>query len=153
MARIGYRGLSIPTERHAGDLTTPMGVYRFVYMFGSRRNPGIRRFRWRSLEPGDCWSGSRRHYNRWVRRSPCGASDEDLWLNHALAYRYAAVISFNYDHPVYGRGAGIFLHVRMRRPTHGCVSIAQRPLVRLLRWARPGLRVAIGTPAYLRDRR
>jgi L,D-peptidoglycan transpeptidase YkuD (ErfK/YbiS/YcfS/YnhG family) len=152
-ARIGYNGLSRPVHRHAGDDTTPMGVYRFVYDFGSRPNPGVTGFRWRRLTRGSCWSGSRLHYNRWVRRDPCGPADEDLWSSEAVAYRYAAVISFNYRHPVFGRGSGIFLHERLPRPTHGCVSVHQRPLLGILRWIRPNAKIVIGTPRYLRSLR
>lgn len=149
-ARVGFNGLSMPDKRYAGDGTTPMGAYRFVYAFGSRPNPGVTRFRWRKLTPGSCWSGSRRHYNRWVRRRPCWSSDEDLWSNEAVAYRYAAVIDFNYKHPTYGRGSGIFLHERLPRATHGCVSLNQKFLIRTLRWLRPTTRIVIGTRRYLR---
>src|SRR3954451_10173797 len=77
--RVGRTGLSRPTQRHSGDGTTPIGNYGFVYGFGSRHDPGMTGFKWRSLDgPSDCWSGRRRKYNRWVRRSPCAPGDEPL---------------------------------------------------------------------------
>jgi L,D-peptidoglycan transpeptidase YkuD (ErfK/YbiS/YcfS/YnhG family) len=40
-ARIGLAGLSHPKQRHSGDGTTPMGVYGFVFGFGSNADPGM----------------------------------------------------------------------------------------------------------------
>lgn len=150
-ARIGYNGLSFPARRHAGDDTTPIGDYGFVFDFGSQPNPGVEGFQWRHLVPGSCWSGTRAAYNRWVHRVPCEPADEDLWINHGLAYRYAAVIGFNYDHPVYGRGSGIFLHVQTGSPTAGCVSLREGDLLAVLRWLRPGSRILIGPANWLRS--
>jgi L,D-peptidoglycan transpeptidase YkuD (ErfK/YbiS/YcfS/YnhG family) len=57
------------------------------------------------------------------------------------------VIAYNYDRPVRGRGAGIFLHVNGRGATAGCVSVPADAMRRILRWAEPGRRphIAIGT--------
>lgn len=150
-ARIGFNGLSNAARRHSGDGTTPIGDYGFVYDFGSRPDPGVTGFRWRPLVPGSCWAGTRADYNRWVVRRPCDPADEDLWINHALAYRYAAVIDFNYHHPVYGRGSGIFLHEQTGGPTAGCVSLRQADLLSVLRWMRPGARILIGPSRWLRS--
>jgi L,D-peptidoglycan transpeptidase YkuD (ErfK/YbiS/YcfS/YnhG family) len=152
-ARLGWAGLSHAKARHSGDGTTPIGDYGFVFDFGSRANPGVDGFEWRHLGRGDCWSGTRAAYNRWVERSPCAPGDEDLWLNAGLAYRYAAVIDFNYRHPVYGRGSGIFLHVGTGGPTEGCVSLPERDLLSVLRWMRPGTRILIGPSRWLRSRK
>jgi L,D-peptidoglycan transpeptidase YkuD (ErfK/YbiS/YcfS/YnhG family) len=149
-ARIGLAGLSHPKQRHSGDGTTPMGVYGFVFGFGSRADPGMTGLNWRRLTPGTCWAGTRAHYNRWVHRSPCASGDEDLWSSEATAYTYAAVIDFNYHHPVYGRGSGIFLHHRLPAATHGCVSLHPTALLRTLRWLRPNSKIVIGTPSSLR---
>jgi len=144
-ARIGYNGFS--ANRHEGDGTTPAGTFRFVYGFGSRPNPGMHGFRWRRLQPSSCWSGSRADYNRWVTR-PC-THGESLWKNRRVAYRYAAVIDFNYWHPVYRRGSGIFLHQQTGGPTAGCVSLNPADLVAVLRWLRPGTRIAMGPSRWL----
>jgi L,D-peptidoglycan transpeptidase YkuD (ErfK/YbiS/YcfS/YnhG family) len=150
-ARIGYNGLSHPTLRQAGDGTTPIGDYGFVFDFGSRPDPGVTGFQWRHLVPGSCWAGTRADYNRWVHRDPCDPADEDLWLNEGLAYRYAAVIDFNYEHPVYGRGSGIFLHEQTGDATEGCVSLREADLLAVLRWLRPGSRILIGPSSWLRS--
>lgn len=150
-ARLGWAGLSYPARRHSGDGTTPIGDYGFAFDFGSRPDPGVEGLEWRHLRPGDCWSGTRRAYNRWVERTPCAPGDEDLWVNAARAYRYAAVIDFNYEHPVFGRGSGIFLHVATQSPTEGCVSLPERDLLAVLRWMRPGARILIGPVPWLRS--
>jgi L,D-peptidoglycan transpeptidase YkuD (ErfK/YbiS/YcfS/YnhG family) len=150
-ARLGRSGLSYPARRHAGDGTTPVGNYGFVFDFGSRPDPGVDGFEWRHLRPGDCWSGTRRAYNRWVERTPCAPGDEDLWVSAGRAYRYAAVIDFNYAHPVFGRGSGIFLHVGTHSSTAGCVSLPERDLLGVLRWMRPGARILIGPSRRLQS--
>jgi L,D-peptidoglycan transpeptidase YkuD (ErfK/YbiS/YcfS/YnhG family) len=144
-ARVGYNGFS--ANRREGDGTTPAGTFGFVYGFGSRPNPGMRGFAWRPLRPDSCWSGQRHDYNRWVTR-PC-TRGESLWKNRHVAYRYAAVIDFNYRRPVYKKGSGIFLHQQTGGPTAGCVSLSERHLVRVLRWLRPGTRIAMGPARYL----
>src|SRR4051794_28795053 len=147
-ARVGANGLS--SHRHEGDGTTPVGTFGLVYGFGSRPNPGLRGFAWRHLTPTSCWAGTRTDYNRWVDARPCHG--EDLWASAGLAYRYAAVIDFNYRHPMYGRGSGIFLHVQTGRPTRGCVSLKQPDLLAVLRWLTPTTRIVIGTTHTLRAR-
>jgi L,D-peptidoglycan transpeptidase YkuD (ErfK/YbiS/YcfS/YnhG family) len=149
-AYVGVHGLSRPAERHSGDGTTPIGNYGFVFGFGSKANPGLGGFGWKKLVQGTCWAGTQRKYNRWVHRTPCNPADENLWSNAGVAYRYAAVIDFNYEKPVYGRGSGIFLHVQKGRPTAGCVSLRESDLIAVLRWMRPGVRIVIGPVAYLR---
>ena len=148
-ARLGASGLKLGTTRREGDGTTPMGNFGFVYAFGSRPDPGVTRLRWRRLRTTSCWAASRAHYNRWIEQQPCAG--EALWPSAGRAYRYAAVIDFNYRRPVYGRGSGIFLHVQTGRPTRGCVSLNQADLLNVLRWLRPGTRIVIGTTAYLRS--
>jgi L,D-peptidoglycan transpeptidase YkuD (ErfK/YbiS/YcfS/YnhG family) len=151
--RVGFDGLSHAALRQAGDGTTPIGLYGFVFDFGSRPDPGVQGFEWRRLVPGSCWSGTRAAYNRWVTRVPCAPGDEDLWVNAARAYRYAAVIDFNYRRPVFGRGSGIFLHVGTGGPTAGCVSLPQADLLGVLRWMRPGAKILIGPSSWLRTLR
>jgi L,D-peptidoglycan transpeptidase YkuD (ErfK/YbiS/YcfS/YnhG family) len=146
-ARVGRNGFS--AHRHEGDGTTPAGVLGFVHGFGSRPDPGMHGLGWRRLGPGSCWSGRRADYNRWVAGRRCTARDENLWRSRRVAYRYAAVIDFNYRRPVYGRGSGIFLHQQTGGPTAGCVSLRAADLVAVLRWMRPGVRVAMGPAGYV----
>jgi len=54
-------------------------------------------------------------------------------------------IRHNSDPPVPGRGSAIFFHIRrgVNRPTAGCTTMAEKDLVRLIRWLR-----ASGHPCY-----
>ena len=147
-ARIGDNGFS--ANRREGDGTTPVGIFGFVYGFGSRPDPGMRGFAYRRLRPSSCWSGSRADYNRWVTR-PC-TYGESLWKNRRVAYQHAAVIDFNYRRPVYKKGSDIFLHQQTGGPTAGCVSLRHKDLVAVLRWLRPGTRIAMGPAGHLNNR-
>jgi L,D-peptidoglycan transpeptidase YkuD (ErfK/YbiS/YcfS/YnhG family) len=144
---VGRNGFQTITARHEGDGTTPAGKFPMRFAFGSRANPGVH-LGWRSLAPQTCWSGERRDYNTWVRRT-CTSRDEDLWASRALAYRYAAAIGFNDSPAVWGRGSAIFLHESLSRPTTGCVSMSETNLLVTLRWLTPGSWIVMGPQAYV----
>ena len=59
------------------------------------------------------------------------------------------MIDFNYRRPIYMKGSGIFLHQQTGGPTAGCLSLRPKDLVAVLRWLRPGTRVAMGPAAWL----
>ena len=87
---------------------------------------------------------------------PCGSkppfrvTSEDL-SRSPTAYRHFAVIHYNADPVVPGRGSGIFLHASTGRPTLGCVSLPVPQLVAVLRWLRPASKplIVIGTTAQM----
>jgi L,D-peptidoglycan transpeptidase YkuD (ErfK/YbiS/YcfS/YnhG family) len=82
---------------------------------------------------------------------PFGGASEALWTE-APAYEHLAVIEYNANPVVPGRGSGIFLHVSIGVPTDGCVSLPEPQLDLVLRWLRPSLHplVVIGTAAEIR---
>jgi L,D-peptidoglycan transpeptidase YkuD (ErfK/YbiS/YcfS/YnhG family) len=140
-ARVGRSGLS--GSRSEGDGTTPTGTYAIGRtMYGIAPDPGVR-YRYRRIVCGDYWveDPSSPSYNRF-RHIPCGQSPpfrvtgERLW-QATTAYRHFAVIQFNTNPVVPGRGSGIFLHASTRGPTNGCVSLPLAQLRQVLRWLRP----------------
>ncbi|HEY1370201.1 MAG TPA: L,D-transpeptidase family protein [Gaiellaceae bacterium] len=148
-ARLGRSGVS--DHHREGDGTTPTGTFalgRVVY--GTGADPGVR-LTYHRLACGDWWDEDPRSatYNTFQHVS-CGTvprfrgGSEELWLQ-TRAYRWFAVIEYNADPPVAGRGSAIFLHVDTGRPTNGCVSLPAARLVELLRWLRPGARISIGS--------
>lgn len=150
-AWLGQRGTS--TRKHEGDRTTPAGVFGIGrVMYGVAPNPGVR-YAYRRIVCGDWWveDASSPYYNRF-RHVPCGSkppfrvTSEDL-SRSPTAYRHFAVIRYNADPVVPGRGSGIFLHASTGRPTIGCVSLPLPRLVAVLRWLRPAGKplIAIGT--------
>jgi L,D-peptidoglycan transpeptidase YkuD (ErfK/YbiS/YcfS/YnhG family) len=155
-AWLGGRGVS--ASRREGDRTTPAGVFGIGrIMYGVAPNPGVR-YRYRRIVCGDWWVEDPRspYYNQF-RHVRCGAKPPFAVVSDDLsrsptAYRHFAVVRFNMDPVVPGRGSGIFLHASTGRPTLGCISLPGSQLVRTLRWLRPAStpKIAIGTPADLR---
>lgn len=98
------------------------------------------------IDPSDGWCddpGDTR-YNQLVVL-PCDASHERLWRDDGL-YDLLAVIGYNDDPVVAGRGSAIFLHVARPDygPTEGCVALALPDLKDLLRVCSPADRIVIG---------
>jgi L,D-peptidoglycan transpeptidase YkuD (ErfK/YbiS/YcfS/YnhG family) len=155
-AWLGIRGIS--ERKREGDLTTPSGAFGIQrVMYGVARNPGVR-YRYHRIVCGDWWVEDPRspYYNRF-RHVRCGTkppfrtTSEDM-SKSPTAYRHLAVIDYNTNPVVPGRGSGIFLHVSHGNPTLGCVSVARPQLVRLLRWFDPAKQplIVIGTRATIR---
>jgi len=156
-AWVGQRGVS--ENRHEGDRTTPAGAFGIgPKMYGVAADPGVR-YPYRRVRCGDWWVEDPRspYYNRF-HHVPCGTrppfrvTDEEL-AHSPTAYRHFAVIAFNVDPIVPGRGSGIFLHASTGRPTVGCVSLDVPHLVTTLRWLRPAADpvIVIGTRAMIRQ--
>jgi len=140
-ARVGRNGVS--GNRREGDGTTPIGTYGIGRtMYGIAPDPGVR-YRYRRIVCGDYWVEDPRSpsYNRF-RHVECGTpppfrvKGERLW-RATTAYRHFAVIEFNTNPVVPGRGSGIFLHAATGGPTNGCVSLPLGRLRQVLRWLRP----------------
>jgi L,D-peptidoglycan transpeptidase YkuD (ErfK/YbiS/YcfS/YnhG family) len=154
-AWLGQRGTS--PAKHEGDRRTPSGIFGFLpTMYGIAPTPGVR-FAYRRLVCGDWWveDPASPYYNRF-RHVRCGSTppfhttSEDM-SRSTSAFRHLAVIAYNTNPVVPGRGSGIFLHVSTGRPTLGCVSLPLPRLLASLRWLRPAAapRIAIGTAADL----
>jgi L,D-peptidoglycan transpeptidase YkuD (ErfK/YbiS/YcfS/YnhG family) len=154
-AWLGGRGVS--ANRREGDRTTPVGSFGIgQVMYGVGPNPGVR-YRYRRIVCGDWWVEDPRspYYNQF-RHVPCGTKPPFAVVSDDLsrsptAYRHFAVVRFNVDPVVPGRGSGIFLHASTGRPTLGCISLPLPELVRTLRWLRPASapRIVIGTRSDL----
>jgi L,D-peptidoglycan transpeptidase YkuD (ErfK/YbiS/YcfS/YnhG family) len=140
-ARVGWNGLR--ANRREGDGTTPIGTFGIsARMYGNAPNPGVR-FRYTRLRCGDWWveDPASSAYNTFQRigcgrRPPFKVTTPDMSKDRT-AYAFLAVIEFNMNPIVAGRGSGIFLHVQTRSPTNGCVSLPHPQLLRVLRWLSP----------------
>ncbi|MFF8291810.1 L,D-transpeptidase [Streptomyces sp. NPDC016309] len=150
-ARFGANGLVEGGRRRQGTSTTPTGLYALPYAFGIDARPAGTGVRYRRVtrESWWCQDNRSRAYNRWVEGLPpdCRAGEAEHLVTYGRRYAHALVIGFNYDRPVRGRGAGIFLHVAGRGPTAGCVAVPARAMRRILTWADRSRRphIAIGT--------
>jgi L,D-peptidoglycan transpeptidase YkuD (ErfK/YbiS/YcfS/YnhG family) len=152
-ARVGRSGLR--RNRREGDGTTPIGTFSIGgVMYGTEPNPGVR-FRYRRLRCGDWWveDPASPAYNTF-RHVTCGSrppfktTTPGMW-EERTAYAHLAVVEFNMNPIVPGRGSGIFLHAQTGGPTNGCISLRRSDLVRVLRWLMPSTApsIAIGTRA------
>jgi L,D-peptidoglycan transpeptidase YkuD (ErfK/YbiS/YcfS/YnhG family) len=145
-ARLGRSGLS--ARKREGDGATPTGTFLLgPTVYGIAPNPGVRG-PYHRLVCGDWWDEDPRSptYNTFRHvacgaRPPFGGGSEALW-KVAPQYRYFAVIEYNAQPVVRGRGSAIFLHVAAGS-TAGCISLPEPRLVRLLRWLRPWARPGI----------
>ncbi|MER7721306.1 L,D-transpeptidase family protein [Streptomyces flaveolus] len=150
-ARFGAKGLADGATRTQGTDTTPTGLYDLPYAFGIQAPPPGTAYPYRPVREDSWWCQDNvsRAYNRWTEPLPadCRATEAEHLITYPAQYAHALVVGFNYDRPVRGRGAGIFLHVHGRGATAGCVSVPADAMRRILRWADPAARphIAIGT--------
>lgn len=150
-ARFGANGLVEGGARRQGTDTTPTGLYGIPFGFGIKAAPAGTRVEYRPVTAASWWcqDNDSASYNRWTEPLPadCRAAQSEKLSSYDPQYGYALVIGFNYDRPVRGRGAGIFLHVNGKAATAGCVSVPEDAMRKILSWADPAREphVAIGT--------
>ena len=158
-AQLGRHGLS--DTRSEGDGTTPTGTYGFgSTMYGVAAGAPNPRYAYHHLGCGDWWSGVRDSTYNTFQQIPCGQtmdSSEALW-EQTTAYQHFAVITFNMDPTVIGRGSAIFLHdATASGTTAGCMAVAPSALDAVLGWLDPaqdpviriGTSSQVGPPAPL----
>jgi L,D-peptidoglycan transpeptidase YkuD (ErfK/YbiS/YcfS/YnhG family) len=156
-ADVGTTGVS--DDKHEGDGATPTGAYTIgPTMYGVDPNPGVS-YSYHQLVCGDWWDEdpTTPDYNTFQHVAcgatpPFGGDSEALWQS-VPAYDYFAVIDYNTNPVVAGRGSAIFLHVDTGGPTAGCVSIPESDLVEVLDWLSPSANplIVIGTDSEIRN--
>ena len=154
-ARIGWNGTVAGSKRKQGSGSTPRGTYTITETFGNGPAP-YTSMPYHQVRKGDYWVGDNRsrYYNslrnkadggfRWKLPASNVNSSENLRAFGAQ-YRYVAVINFNRapDKQKAYRGSGIFLHVKSGGPTAGCVGVTAAQMKQVLRYLRPGDKIAI----------
>jgi L,D-peptidoglycan transpeptidase YkuD (ErfK/YbiS/YcfS/YnhG family) len=131
---IGRNRLALAGQKREGDGRTPSGTFRIGTAFGSEATIDTK-LNYRLATADDFWvdDPASPEYNRWVHGKPEGKSFEKLLIDY---YRYAAVIEYNTDPVVPGKGSAIFLHVweGEHTPTSGCVAVQEADMKHLLAW-------------------
>ena len=143
---VGRGGIGVKLRE--GDGITPAGRYllRRVLYRPDRLKAPVTRLSLAPLQLQDGWCDAPAdpHYNRQVRL-PYPASAEALWRADAL-YDVIAVVGFNDDPVVPGKGSAIFLHVARPdyAPTEGCIALGLTDLLAALEHVKPGEAIGIG---------
>lgn len=137
----------IGQKNREGDGVTPRGIFalRQIFYRPDRLAPPPTLLPISPLAKDDGWCdapGDPR-YN-WLVRLPYPASAEQLWREDHV-YDLIAVVGFNDDPVVAGKGSAIFLHLARPdfAPTAGCVALEQKDLLEALAQFRPEDRVRI----------
>jgi L,D-peptidoglycan transpeptidase YkuD (ErfK/YbiS/YcfS/YnhG family) len=145
-AAIGPGGIAI--KGGEGDGITPLGRFpvREIFYRADRIPKPVTALPLRAMEKDDGWCDAPYDpaYNRLVKL-PYPASAERLWRQDHL-YDLVAVLGYNDDPVVPGKGSAIFLHVA--RPdfsaTHGCVALPLDDALAAMAQLQPGESVVIG---------
>jgi L,D-peptidoglycan transpeptidase YkuD (ErfK/YbiS/YcfS/YnhG family) len=145
-AAIGPGGIAV--KGGEGDGITPRGIFpvREIFYRADRIVAPRTRLPLRALHDDDGWcdASGDPHYNRPVKL-PYPASAEKMWREDHL-YDLVAVLGYNDNPVVPGKGSAIFLH--LAKPdysaTQGCVAMAQDDLLAAIEQLKPGDQVVIG---------
>lgn len=170
---LGWNGFVRARERRQGSGTTPAGRFPVHSIFGNHADPGSR-FGYRRADRDDVWPYEPRDPATYNILQPSRAATTrwrpdyvERLADYGYEYAHAIVLGFNLPRGVHWsrerqqyvarepadtrRGGGIFLHVREKRYTAGCVSAPLHQVRWLVRWLDPTLdpRVVMGPRAWL----
>ena len=128
---IGRNGFS--SNRHSGDLTTPLGFYKILYAFGTdeqiNSNIKYKKITYNSYFSDD--EENLKQYNTWVESNK-PINGEHL-IDYPKEYHYGMVIGFNINPKIKGKGSSIFLHCKGNKTyTSGCIAIDEKIIVKIL---------------------
>jgi L,D-peptidoglycan transpeptidase YkuD (ErfK/YbiS/YcfS/YnhG family) len=157
-AAIGPGGIAV--KGGEGDGITPRGIFpvREVFYRADRIAAPRTQLPLRTIQDDDGWCDAPDdpNYNRLVKL-PYPASAENMWREDHL-YDLVAVLGYNDNPVVPGKGSAIFLHLarsvgesrsdNKNEPdysaTQGCVAMAMDDLLAAIEQLKPGDQVAIG---------
>ncbi|MFJ7745251.1 L,D-transpeptidase family protein [Peribacillus sp. NPDC097295] len=138
---IGKNGFT--KDKKEGDGKSPAGIYSFGTAFGSPPKPDKVKLDYRRTTQYDYWIDDKtsKDYNKWITYK--GKNPYTKWksfekMNHEL-YKYGAVINYNTNPIVKGKGSAIFLHIWRgeNKPTAGCTATSEKNVLSLLKWMDP----------------
>lgn len=144
-AAIGPGGIAV--KGGEGDGITPIGrwpVREIFYRADRIARPDVK-LPLRAIQPDDGWCDAPddANYNRLVML-PARASAEHMWRDDSL-YDLVAVLGYNDDPAVPGKGSAIFLHLARSdyAPTDGCIALAFADALAALEQLQPGDAVVV----------
>lgn len=164
---VGRTGTVVAADKVEGDGKTPQGLYPIwdtLYgkpnsenetefsSFFEIENPNDLKMKYITLTPDDIWIDDVRHpkYNQQYTLSQLRAEPRDLRLSNPRAsyeilrrsdvqYDIFAVIGYNMNPIVVGKGSAIFLHIWKHdfAPTAGCVATTADKMKEIARFLDP----------------
>ena len=142
---IGPAGIG--AKDREGDGVTPRGrvAVREIFYRADRIATPATQLPLRAIQPDDGWCDAPNDpsYNRLVEL-PYPASAESMWRDDHL-YDLVAVLGYNDDPVVAGKGSAIFLH--LAKPgysaTHGCVALRYEDALAAIEQLQPGDQVIV----------
>lgn len=133
---IGLFGFADPKDKTEGDKKSPTGLYGFGGLFG-KFPQSFPNEKYKQVTVADKWIDDQTHpdYNKWIVGETTAKSFEYL-LRKDQAYDMAAVINYNMNPIVPGKGSAIFMHIWSGSVigTAGCVAMNKDNLDQVLHW-------------------
>lgn len=136
-AMLGYNGFAQVMKEGGG--ASPTGIYNMGLGFGWAAKPADSKYPYRVTTSYDYWVDdvTSPEYNKWIYFSgnPYSRWKSFERMNHPL-YKYGAVIKYNENPIVAGKGSAIFLHMwkSSSSATAGCVAVSEANMKTLLTW-------------------
>jgi L,D-peptidoglycan transpeptidase YkuD (ErfK/YbiS/YcfS/YnhG family) len=153
-AVLGKRGISLDSRE--GDMKSPAGMFYIGRSFGWGAKPTGIKLPFTHTTPYDYWVDdvTSADYNRW---ETWYGDPHTQWKSFERLkipeYQYAAVIRYNTEPIVKGRGSAIFFHIWPGEDGHtaGCTAVSKQNVLKVLKWLDPAKRPVIiqGTAAQL----
>ena len=145
---IGQRGAT--TDKHEGDLKTPLGVFSLGSGFGTY----VQNFVWPYIKLEKnlvCVDDPHsKYYNQLINQKqiakPHWLSGEQMLLQQPQ-YSLGLIVNYNTINPKPSRGSCIFMHVwsSPKRGTAGCVAMSRQNMREILMWLDPMLKPVLYT--------
>jgi L,D-peptidoglycan transpeptidase YkuD (ErfK/YbiS/YcfS/YnhG family) len=136
---VGKNGFAPQDQKVEGDGKTPSGIFAIGPVFGYTDDADTKMPFYR-LKENDFWIDDPKSpdYNKMVSGAKPTVSHEILRRKDD-AYKYGAIIEYNRNPIVPGKGSAIFLHVAEPTSTctAGCVAIEEHYMKYLLAWLDP----------------
>lgn len=156
-ARVGWNGVRRAEKRVQNSGTTPAGTFALLRGFGLANPKGVD-LPYRKVDGNDWWPydpTDPKTYNVLQTHRVKHAKWRTDWAerlgSYRKQYRYSVILDYNLPEQIRVRGGqrvaretantsaggGIFLHVNGSGATAGCVSIARKRMLNVLRWLDP----------------
>lgn len=122
-------------NKQEGDNKTPLGLYKISLIFGTLSDSEINKMPFRRISSEDKYIDDSEHpdYNCWISGGTSARSYETMLRPDGL-YALGAIIDYNTNPIIPGKGSAIFLHIwrGQRIGTEGCIAMSLTNLKLLL---------------------